>query len=156
MSETEITSAMREQTGLNHLLGIHFTKLGADELEAVMPITPDLFQPFGLLHGGATIALLEAVASAGGELASDLDTEQPFGVEVSVRHRKPGKAGMVRGVARLAEKVPSSRAGYKQIWDVAAYDDEGDVISEGHVVVKVVPKAYLAQKEAEREASKRP
>ena len=154
MGEMKITSAMREQAGLNHLLGIHFTKMGADELEAVMPITPDLFQPFGLLHGGATIALLEAVASAGGELASDLDTEQPFGVEVNIRHRKPGRAGNVRGVAKLTDRVPSSRAGYKQIWTVTAYDDENDVISDGTIVVKVVPKAYLAQKEAERAAAK--
>lgn len=140
----------REAQGLNRTLGIRFTKVEPGQVEAVMPITPAILQPFGFVHGGATIALLESVASAGGEFMCDLAFEQPFGVEVSVRHRKSGKVGSVRGVATLAERVPSTRAGYKLIWDVAAYDDEGDVMSDGHVVVKVVPKDYLAKKEAER------
>ena len=87
-------------------------------------------------------------------MACDVETEQPFGVEVIIRHKKSGKAGSLRGVATLAERVPSSRVGYKLIWDVAAYDDEGDVISDGTIVVKVVPKTYLAQKAAEREAAR--
>lgn len=125
--------------------------------EAEMPITPALLQPFGFLHGGATIALLESVASAGGELACDLETEQPFGVEVTIRHKKSGREGDVaRGVAKLAERKPSSKAGYKLYWDVAAYDGDGDVISDGVIVVKVVPKDYLAQKLAERGRRKIP
>ena len=78
-------------------------------------------------------------------------TEQPFGVEVTIRHKKSGREGDVaRGVAKLAERKPSSKAGYKLYWDVAAYDGDGDVISDGVIVVKVVPKDYLAQKLAER------
>lgn len=95
----------RETQGLNHTLGVHFTKVEPGLVEAEMPITPALLQPFGFLHGGATIALLESVASAGGELACDLETEQPFGVEVTIRHKKSGREGDVaRGVAKLAER----------------------------------------------------
>lgn len=140
----------RESQGLNHTLGVKFTKVEPGLVEAVMPITPAILQPFGFVHGGATIALLESVASAGGEFACDVETEQPFGVHVDIRHRKSGKVGSVRGVAKLADRVPSSKVGYKLMWDVAAYDDEGDVMSDGVIVVKVVPKDYLAQKEAER------
>ena len=101
----------RETQGLNHTLGVHFTKVEPGLVEAEMPITPALLQPFGFLHGGATIALLESVASAGGELACDLETEQPFGVEVTIRHKKSGREGDVaRGVAKLAERKPSSKA----------------------------------------------
>lgn len=140
----------REAQGLNRVLGMRFTKVEDGLVEAVMPITPAILQPFGFVHGGATIALLESVASAGGEFVCDLMTEQPFGVHVDVRHKKSGKSGSVRGVAKLAERVPSSKVGYKLIWDVAAYDDAGDVMSDGIVVVKVVPRDYLAKKEAER------
>lgn len=157
MTETNLTGAAlevaqkRETQGLNHTLGVHFTKVEPGLVEAEMPITPALLQPFGFLHGGATIALLESVASAGGELACDLETEQPFGVEVTIRHKKSGREGDVaRGVAKLAERKPSSKAGYKLYWDVAAYDGDGDVISDGVIVVKVVPKDHLAQKLAER------
>ena len=74
-----------------------------------------------------------------------------FGVEVTIRHKKSGREGDVaRGVAKLAERKPSSKAGYKLYWDVAAYDGDGDVISDGVIAVKVVPKDYLAQKLAER------
>ena len=138
MEETKLAGAAeevarkREAQGLNHTLGVKFTKIEPGLVEAVMPITPAILQPFGFVHGGATIALLESVASAGGEFACDLETEQPFGVHVDIRHKKSGKVGSVRGVARLT------------------YDDDGDIMSDGVIVVKVVPKDYLAQKEAER------
>ena len=117
MTETNLTGAAlevaqkRETQGLNHTLGVHFTKVEPGLVEA----------------------------------------EQPFGVEVTIRHKKGGREGDVaRGVAKLAERKPSSKAGYKLYWDVAAYDGDGDVISDGVIVVKVVPKDYLAQKLAER------
>lgn len=156
MSESELTGAAlevakkRETQGLNHTLGVKFTKVEDGLVEAVMPITPAILQPFGFVHGGATIALLESVASAGGEFACDLETEQPFGVHVDIRHKKSGKSGSVRGVAKLTDRVPSTKAGYKLMWDATAYDDAGDVMSDGVIVVKVVPKDYLAKKEAER------
>ena len=160
MTETNLTGAAlevaqkRETQGLNHTLGVHFTKVEPGLVEAEMPIAPALLQPFGFLHGGATIALLESVASAGGELACDLETEQPFGVEVTIRHKKSGREGDV--ALRRGRNSPSanrsSKAGYKLYWDVAAYDGDGDVISDGVIVVKVVPKDYLAQKLAETRA----
>jgi len=70
----------RETQGLNHTLGVHFTKVEPGLVEAEMPITPALLQPFGFLHGGATIALLESVASAGGELACELKMKEEAGV----------------------------------------------------------------------------
>lgn len=157
MTESELTDAAlevarrRETHGFNHTLGIHFTKVEPGLVEAEMPITAELLQPFGFLHGGATLALLESVASAGGEFVCDLEVEQPFGVEADIRHKKSGREGDVaRGVARLTDRRPSSKVGYKLFWDVAAYDGVGDVLSEGVFVVKVVPKDYLAQKLAER------
>lgn len=141
----------RESSGFAHTLGVRFTQAGPDYAEAVMPITPALLQPFGFLHGGATLALLETVASAGGELACDGETEQPFGVESTIRHKKSGREGdTARGVAKLVDRKPSTKVGYKLYWEVTAYDGAGDVLSEGTFVVKVVPKDYLAQKLAGR------
>lgn len=66
MTETNLTGAAlevaqkRETQGLNLTLGVHFTKVEPGLVEAEMPITPALLQPFGFLHGGATIALLES------------------------------------------------------------------------------------------------
>ena len=127
--------------GLISLLGIRFTEATPERCEAVMPITDAVLQPFGFVHGGATLALLETVASRAAELRADLETERPFGTRVDVRHRKSGRAGSVRGVAEL-ERVE----GVKQIWRVNAYDDEGDVMSTGTFETKIVTLAYLAEK----------
>lgn len=128
---------------------LHIETVSASEgrVEAVMPITPDVFQPFGFLHGGATISLLETVASVGAEMLADLDRERPFGIDVQVRHRKSGKAGMLRGIAEL-----DRTEGSKRFWSVTALDDEGDVVSDGVIVTKTVTLERLAQKERERAA----
>lgn len=140
---------------LNDTLHITITSSCKTRVEAEMPITPDLHQPFGFLHGGATIALLESAASKGAEENADFETERPFGVDVHVRHRKSGKAGLLRGVAQLDRQETSERSGaVKQFWNVVAYDDEGDVVSEGVIVTKIVSLAYLASKERERTAAK--
>lgn len=140
---------------LNDTLHITITSSCKTRVEAEMPITPDLHQPFGFLHGGATIALLESAASRGAEENADFETERPFGVDVHVRHRKSGKAGLLRGVAELDRQETSERSGaVKQFWNVVAYDDEGDVVSEGVIVTKIVSLAYLASKERERAAAK--
>ena len=120
-------------------------------VEVVLPITPDLYQPHGFLHGGVTIALLESAASYGAECHTDFSKELPFGIEVTVRHRKSGKEGMLRGVADLDREEVSERTGaVKQYWNVAAYDDAGDVVSDGVIMTKIVSLARLAQKEQER------
>ncbi|WP_080799023.1 PaaI family thioesterase [Arabiibacter massiliensis] len=135
-------------------LGIRVESADEQRVEAVMPITPEVLQPFGFVHGGATIALLETAASIGAELRANLDEERPFGVDVHVRHRKSGRAGTLRGVAELDREEPSRAAGMKQFWRVAAYDDAGDVVSEGEVVTKIVSLDYLARKNRERATAK--
>ena len=136
--------------GLNKTLNVEFLVAEPDCVEARMPIGPHITQPFGLVHGGATIALLESAASLGAGLRCNLEKEQPFGVDVHVRHRKSGRAGYVRGVAQYDHDEPSyGRAGgIKQYWTVTAYDDAGDVMSEGTIIVKVVERARLAARDA--------
>ena len=132
--------------GMNETLGVVFGVERADRVEARMPIRYEITQPFGFVHGGATITLLESVASRGAELNCDLEKEQPFGVDVHVRHRKSGRAGSVLGVATLDHEEPAHGrvGGIKQFWNVVAYDDEGDVMSDGVIVCKIVSKERLA------------
>ena len=124
---------------------LHIETVSADKrhVEATMPIVPEVFQPHGYL--------LETVASIGTEQNTDFDKERPFGIDVQVRHRKSGKEGTLRGVADLDREEVSERTGaVKQYWNVAAYDDAGDVVSDGVIMTKIVSLARLAQKEQER------
>lgn len=139
---------------LTDMLHIETVSAGKHHVEAVMPITSEVFQPHGYLHGGATIALLETVASIGAEQNTDFNKERPFGIDVQVHHRKSGKKGTLRGVADLDHEEVSKRTGaVKQYWNVTAYDDAGDVVSDGVVMTKIVSLDRLAQKERERTAS---
>ena len=129
------------------MLGISVVSASRNHIEATMPITPDLYQPYGYLHGGATIALLESVASVGAEQRTNFERERPFGVDVHVRHRKSGKEGQLRGVAEFDHEEVSEHTGaVKQYWNVVAYDDAGEVVSEGVIMTKVVSLEYLATK----------
>lgn len=132
--------------GFLHTLGLEFTVTELGHVEALMPVTEKLLQPFGYLHGGATISLLEAAASMGARLGLDLDTYRAFGIDVHVRHRKSCRGGVVRGVAILDHEEPSQTNGYKQFWTVTAYNDNDQVLSEGVIVTKTVTLAYLAEK----------
>ena len=140
---------MVEYSSLMETLDMEFLIDTPEHVEVTMPISPKILQPFGYVHGGATIALLETAASRGAELMTNFDIERPFGIEANIRHRKSGTRGAVRGVAVL-----NRREGSKQIWDVAAYDDEGDVMSEGIFVTKIVSLERLAEKERERNAAR--
>ncbi|MDR0515125.1 MAG: PaaI family thioesterase [Coriobacteriaceae bacterium] len=135
--------------GLTALLGIKTITSGKEHVEMDMSITPQLQQIYGYLHGGATIALLESAASLGAVNRADLSKGRAFGVEVKVRHRKSGKRGTIRGVADL-ECFDDGRL----VWKVAAYDEEGDVISDGTVTTKYVTYERLAEKEQERVAAR--
>ena len=71
----------------NELLGITFPEASDTLVRGELPITDAIRQPFGFVHGGATIALLEAVASLGTELQTDLSRELSYGENVNVTHR---------------------------------------------------------------------
>ena len=120
-----------------------------DRVEILMPISDKVRQPFGFVHGGATIALLETAASRAAELRADLERERPFGIEAHIRHWKSGRSGFVRGVAEFDHEE-----GDKQFWNVVAYDDDGDVMSNGAFVTKIVSLERLAEKERKRAAKK--
>lgn len=136
---------------LTDLLCIETVSSDPNRVEVVMPITSEVFQPHGYLHGGATIALLETAASIGAEQNTDFDKERPFGIDVHVRHRRSGTSGTLRGVAVLDREETSERTGaVKQYWNVAAYDDEGNVVSDGAIMTKIVSLAYLDRRKRER------
>lgn len=128
-------------------LGITFRDVTPKRVEAMFVVAPELTQPHGFLHGGATLALLETVASRGAEQWTDLATERPFGVDISVRHRHPAQVGdRVYGCATLDREEPSSVSGRKQFWNVEAYLENGTIVSSGTMMIKIVPLTRLAEK----------
>ncbi|MDU1027618.1 MAG: hotdog fold thioesterase, partial [Leclercia adecarboxylata] len=81
------------------LLDIQFTRIGEDELEATMPVDGRTHQPFGLLHGGASVVLAETLGSVAGYLCTEGE-QKVVGLEVNANHIRSVRSGRVRGVCR--------------------------------------------------------
>lgn len=103
-------------------IGIEIFEAGDDWLKGRMPVDERTRQPFGLLHGGASVALAETLASWGGTL-SVAEGRQCVGVEINANHLRPVKSGWVYGVA-TAETLGRS----VQVWSVRITDDAGKLV----------------------------
>lgn len=84
---------------LMETLGIEFTDAGEDFLVARMPVGPRVHQPMGLLHGGASAALAETVASAASALRIDPDRQGVVGLDLSISHVRALRTGWISGRA---------------------------------------------------------
>lgn len=126
---------METEGTLLDALGIQIVRVSPEEAVATMPVDHRTRQPFGFLHGGATAALLETVASLGAVERADLETESVFGVELNLEHVKSARDGVVTGTATIVDVEPG-----RQVWAVESRNEDGDVLSLGTCVVRVVPK----------------
>ncbi len=131
--------------GLVKTLGIEVISIEPDHAEIDMPITPDLLQPFGWVHGGATAALLESCASYGALASCDLNSELALATHLKIDHRRSARDGYLHATADLEKTNPSKgrSGGVNQHWAVYAKDDEGNVISEGTVIMRIMKKENM-------------
>ena len=117
------------------LLGIVFTEHTDTTLDAEMKISPSLYQPMGVVHGGALISLAESVGSAASFLLVDPDRFNVLGSSVNSQHLAPARQGTLFARATLQVK-----ADFKHVWDVEIKDDSGKLISISRVTNSVKPK----------------
>ena len=109
---------------LMETLGIVFIDLGDDFVTAKMPVTTKVYQPDGILHGGATVALAETVGSfASFFFKSDQDVSVR-GIEISANHLKSISEGFVYATARPIKTGKSI-----QLWEIKVTDDKNNLIS---------------------------
>ena len=123
------------------LLGIEFTEATENSLEARMPITPKLYQPMEVVHGGALISLAESVGSAASFLLVDPEQFNVLGSVVNTQHIAPPRKGTLRAKATLLLK-----ADFKHIWDVEIMDDFGKLISISRVTNSIKPRKPEARR----------
>jgi 1,4-dihydroxy-2-naphthoyl-CoA hydrolase len=127
---------------LNHLckgtfisfLGIEFLNSGGDFIEASMPVDNKL-QPMGLLHGGASLAFAETIASGGSYLLVDPEKYDVFGLQVSGNHISTISEGTLYARAEIIHKGRSTH-----VWDVKIRSENGKLISVTRVIIMVVKK----------------
>ncbi|MEM1300570.1 MAG: hotdog fold thioesterase [Pseudomonadota bacterium] len=105
---------------LTDVMGIEFTEVGPDFLRGRMPAEPRNFQPYGIIHGGASVVLAETLGSCGAAWSVNPKTHRAFGQEVNANHLRPVSKGWVHGLAR-----PVHRGRRSQVWTIDLTDDEG-------------------------------
>lgn len=129
-------NAFRKNT-LMEVLDITCIELGDDYLVATMPVDHRTHQPMGLLHGGASAALIESIGSMGSTLLIDLSKEAPVGVEINANHLGGMKSGSVKAIGKI---VHAGRRSH--VWQVDIYDQSNDKhICTGRLTIMIVPHA---------------
>lgn len=114
-------------------LGMAFTELGADYLKGTMPVDHRTKQPYGLLHGGASVALAETLGSVGAALTVDQDNFICVGQEINANHLRSVREGLVTGIAKPIHIGASS-----QVWEIKIYDGKEKLICISRLTVAVL------------------
>jgi len=118
------------------LLGIEVVHFDENSISARMPVDKRTQQPLGLLHGGASVVLIESLGSVGSSLLIDLEKEYPVGLEVNANHIGSVRSGNVIGIAKILHKGKKTH-----VWTVDIKDEEsGRLICTGRLTVMIVQK----------------
>ena len=120
---------------LMETLHINYTDVGSDFLTASMPVTPRVYQPDGVLHGGAMLALAESVGSAACFVFLDAENFSIRGIEMSANHVKSMRDGHVHATAKLLHKGRTT-----QVWNILLKNDEDQLISAAKLTTIALPK----------------
>lgn len=116
-------------------IGIEVKDISDEHVVATMPVHGATKQPFGVLHGGASVVLAETVASIGTYNLIDWENELAMGLEINANHIRSKGDGMVTAVG-----TPLHRGRKIMVWDVRISDEAGKLICVSRCTVAVVPK----------------
>lgn len=116
-------------------LGIQLLELTPERVVATMPVDDRTRQPFGLLHGGASVALAETLASLGASMNVDLERFMVVGVEINANHIRAKRDGLVTGTG-----APIHVGRSTQVWEVRIVDEEQRPICVSRCTLAVVPR----------------
>jgi 1,4-dihydroxy-2-naphthoyl-CoA hydrolase len=114
-------------------LGIEFTELGDGFLRATMPVDARTHQPYGLLHGGASVALAETLGSSAGALMAGGNAV--VGLEINANHLRAVRSGIVTGTARPVHVGRST-----QVWEIRIEDEAGKPVCISRITLAVLPQ----------------
>jgi 1,4-dihydroxy-2-naphthoyl-CoA hydrolase len=116
-------------------LGIEYIEVGDTYLKARMPVDSRTKQPFGYLHGGASVVLAEEIGSMAANMTIDGTKFFAFGLDINANHIKSVKEGYVTGIAS-----PLHMGKNTHVWEIKIFNDEGQLTCVSRLTMAVVPK----------------
>ena len=117
-------------------LGIEFTEIGADFLRGRMPVDERTKQPYGILHGGASVALAETLGSTAAGLVVDPDKYRVVGQEINANHVRAISDGFVIGTAR-----PHHVGRRSHVWEIRITDEQERLVCISRLTMFVLEKS---------------
>lgn len=121
--------------GMATTIGIELTLLTPDKVMATMPVDDRTRQPFGVLHGGASAALAETVASLGAFLNIDKDKQAVVGLELNSNHLRAKADGVVTATA-----TPLHRGRRTQVWDIRIEDEKNRLVCVSRCTLAILDR----------------
>ncbi|HXH17821.1 MAG TPA: hotdog fold thioesterase [Chitinophagales bacterium] len=131
-SEKEFLNDQSKHCMPGHI-GIEVTEVGDDFVKARMPVDHRTTQPYGLLHGGASVALAESLGSVAGTMCVNVPDEAVVGIEINANHIRPVRSGFVEGVAR-----PLHIGKTTQVWEIRISNEAGKLVCISRITLAVV------------------
>jgi 1,4-dihydroxy-2-naphthoyl-CoA hydrolase len=116
-------------------LGIEVVEIGSDFIKAKMPVDERTKQPYGILHGGASVALAETIGSYGSHLIVDSSKFLSVGLEINANHVRKASEGYVTGIAK-----PIHIGKTTHVWGIEIVDDKGQLICICRLTVAIILK----------------
>ena len=116
-------------------LGMEFVEVGEDFLKGRMPVDHRTRQPYGLLHGGASVALAETLGSVASAFVVDRSQYNAVGLEINANHLRGVREGFVTGVAR-----PLHLGKTTHVWDIRIHDEKDKLVCVSRLTVAIIKK----------------
>jgi 1,4-dihydroxy-2-naphthoyl-CoA hydrolase len=116
-------------------LGIEATEIGSDYICARMPVDHRTKQPFGLLHGGASVVLAETLGSFAASISVDMEKYQCVGLEINANHIRSVKEGYVYGKA-----TPLHVGRQTQVWEIRITNEAGQLVCVSRITIAVLER----------------
>jgi 1,4-dihydroxy-2-naphthoyl-CoA hydrolase len=115
-------------------LDIRFTAFGDDWLQGSMPVDHRTQQPFGLLHGGASVVLAETLGSSASLLTLDVEKEVAVGLDINANHIRGVRGGTVTGTAKAVHLGRTT-----QVWEIRIEEEQGRLVCLSRLTMAVIP-----------------
>jgi len=126
---------------LSESLNINVTEIGDDYIKGTMPVDSRTKQPFGLLHGGASVALAETLGSIASWMIVNPEMFIGVGIEINANHIKAVTKGTVTGICK-----PIHVKGMNHIWEIKIYNDAGELTCISRFTCTIISKVKLQSK----------
>ena len=138
MINTDITvadlNAMSNDTMVENL-GIEFTLIEKDRIVATMPVDQRTIQPYGLLHGGASVSLAETLGSVAAHCSIDFSKYQSVGLEINANHIRSARSGYVTGTAKPVHIGRSTH-----VWAIEIVDESEKLVCTSRITLAIIEK----------------